>query len=132
MLGPLLQQEGARMNMFPWSLAEWGELVPYGVRVEAGLGVPPKGRLRWLAHPFGGVECRGHVEVLCSCSQHPVFCSRLFRSGGWSFCSSCILFSIICPNCPCTQLLLVPYSFFVFCCWKRCVSTCKHCSRAPG
>ena len=128
-MGPLLEQEGARTNMSPCSLAEWGELVPYGVRVEAGLGVPPKGWLRWLAHTFGGVECRGHVEVPCFCSRHPVFCSGLFRSGSWSFCSFCILFSIICPNCPCTQLFLVPYSFFTFCCWRRCLSKCKHYSK---
>ena len=25
---------------------------------------------------------------------------------------------IMCPNCTCSQLLLVPYSFFVFCCWR--------------
>ena len=129
LLGPLLQQECTRTNMFPCSLAEWGALVAYGVRVRAGLGVPPKGWLRWLAHPFGGVESRGHVEVHCFCSQHPVFCSRLFRSGSWSFCSFCILFSIICPNCPRTWLFLVPYSLFVFCCWRRCLSKCKHCSK---
>ena len=38
--------------------------------------------------------------------------------------------SSICPNCTCTQLFLVPYSFFVFCCWRRGVSRCKHCSSA--
>ena len=27
------------------------------------------------------------------------------------------------------QLFLVPYSFFVFCCWRRGVSRCKHCSK---
>ena len=36
----------------------------------------------------------------------------------------------ICPNCSCTQLFLVPYSFFVFCCSRRCLSRCKHCSTA--
>ena len=37
----------------------------------------------------------------------------------------CILLSIICPNCP-WQLFLVPYSFFVFCGLRRCLSRCKH------
>lgn len=26
-----------------------------------GPGVRPEGWLRWFAHPFGGVICRGHV-----------------------------------------------------------------------
>ena len=38
--------------------------------------------------------------------------------------------SRICPNCTCTQLFLVPYSFFVFCCSRRGVSKCKNCSTA--
>ena len=45
----------------------------------------------------------------------PCFCSPLFRSGNWDFWSFCIFLSIICPNCTCTQLFLVPCSFFVFC-----------------
>ena len=32
----------------------------------------------------------------------------------------------ICPNC--TYMHLVSYSLFVFCCLKRSVSRCKHCS----
>ena len=130
-MGPLLQQECTRTNMFPCSLAEGGGLVPYGVRVGAGLGVPPKGRLRWLAHPFGGVECRGRVEVHCFFSQHPVFCSRLFRSGSWPFCSFCILFSIICPNCPHTRLFLVPYSLFVFCCGGDVCPSASTAAKSP-
>ena len=33
-------------------------------------------------------------------------------------------------NWACTQLFLVPYIFFVFCCWQRRLSRCKHCSTA--
>ena len=44
----------------------------------------------------------------------------------WSF---CIFLSIICTNCTYTQLFLVPYDFFVFCCWNRHLSRCKHCSK---
>ena len=50
----------------------------------------------------------------------------------WYF---CILLSIICPNCICMQLFLVSYSFFVFCCSRRHLSRCKHCSKGsqvPG
>ena len=34
-----------------------------------------------------------------------------------------------CPGCTLVQLFLVPYSFFVFCCSKRRLSRCKHCSK---
>ena len=36
------------------------------------------------------------------------------------------------PNCACMKLFLVPCSFFVFCCSRRGVSKCKHCSIAKG
>ena len=39
------------------------------------------------------------------------------------------MLSRICPNCACSQLFLVPYSFFVFRCSKRCLFWCKHCSK---
>ena len=42
----------------------------------------------------------------------------------------CIFWSRICPNCTCTLLFLVPYSFFVFRSSRRGVSRCKHCSTA--
>ena len=45
----------------------------------------------------------------------------------WSF---CIFLSIICTNCTYMQLFLVPYDFFIFCCWKRHLSRCKHCGKA--
>ena len=59
----------------------------------------------------------------------PCFCSWVFRSGSWAFWPVCILLSIICSNCASTQLLLVPYSFTVFCCSRRRVFRCKHCSK---
>ena len=27
-------------------------------------GIRPEGCLRWFAHPFGGVVCRGHAQCL--------------------------------------------------------------------
>ena len=36
---------------------------------------------------------------------------------------------IICPNCARLQLFLVPHNFLVFCCSRRCWSSCKHCSK---
>ena len=45
-----------------------------------------------------------------------VLCAGIVAGGLWPF---CILLFMICPNCAGTQLFLVPYSFFVFCCLKR-------------
>ena len=81
----------------------------------------------------------------CFCSQHNFLLPALqkWQSGFWSL---CILLSITCPNCPCTQLFLVPYSVFVFCAggdvcpgagtaargpWRRRLSRCRHCSKGP-
>ena len=50
----------------------------------------------------------------------------------WSF---YIELSIICPSCSHTQLFLVLYSFFMFCCWRRHLSICEHWSKGsqvPG
>ena len=43
----------------------------------------------------------------------------------------CIFLSIICSSCTCTQLFLVPYSFFVFCCSKRHLSRYQPSSKGP-
>ena len=43
--------------------------------------------------------------------------------------------SIICPGSAGMQVFLFPHNFFVFCCWRRRLSRCKHCSRGsqvPG
>ena len=77
--------------------------------------------LRWFTELLGGVECRGHALN---------FCSWLFRNGFFCVCVFLYLLSRMCPNCTCMQLCLVPDSFFVFCCWRKCVSKCKHGSKA--
>ena len=79
-----------------------------------------RGQLRDYVHTLRGV-----VKGACSV---PCFCSWLFRSGCWVLVFLYLL-SRICPNCACTQLFLVPYSFFVFCCSRRCLSRCKHSRR---
>lgn len=58
--------------------------------------------------------------------QTPCFCSQLFRSGSWVFRFFYTFLLIICSNCTCWQLLLVSYSFFVFCYLRRCLSRGKH------
>ena len=127
-IGPPLQQEAARTNnSFPClpSSLNVGKPVPCKCR-----GVNRSGRrdpqvvcppLRWWC-------VQGACEVLC-------FCSGLFRSVSLAFWSFCIFhpkFFLIAAR---MQLFLVPYSFFVFCCSKRGMSRCQHCSTAakgPG
>ena len=77
-----------------------------------------------------GVKCRGTCVVPCFCSWHTIFCFQLFRNGSWSFFSHCVFWFSICPNCTCTQLSLLLYSFFLFCCLSWGVSKCKLCSSA--
>ena len=136
LLGPLFQQRGVRTsNVFPCSVPKGGGRAGSlcGVRV----GVYPEVRLegwrRWSAPPFGGVESRGHVQDPAFAPNTLLLLPALpkWPLGFWSFC----ILSIICPNCACTQLFLVPYGFFVFCCLRRCLFGCKHCSKGsqiPG
>ena len=130
-MGPLQSQEGVKTsNRFPCSLPKAGRAGSlYGVRVGVYSGVGLEGRLRCSAHPSSGVHAAGmHSTLLLFLI--PCFCSRLFKGGSSVFESFCIFLRRICPNCACTELFLVPYSFFVFCCWRRGLSRCKHCSTA--
>ena len=100
-------------------------------------GVGLEAWLRWSARPFGGVECRGHAQCPAFAPDPLLLCSWLFRSGSWIFffLVFSIFLSIICPNCTCMQLFLVPYNFFVFCCSRRGLSRCKPRSKGsqvPG
>ena len=75
-----------------------------------------------FTYPVGGAVCRGHVYPIFApgSSKVAVGFFDLFVSSG----------SRICPNRAGTQLLLVAYTFFVFCCWRGGVSRYKHCSTA--
>ena len=72
--------------------------------------------------------CAGGMHSTLLLLPTPCLCSLLFRSGIWAF---CIFLSIICPSCSCGQLFLVPYSFFVFCCSRRCVSGASTAAKGP-
>ena len=129
LIGALLQEWGARSsNRGPGSLPEVGRAASlHGVRAGARAEVGPEGWLRWSALPSGGAACRGHLQDLLL-----LLALQKWRLGFWSF---CILLSIICPKCTCTQLFLVPYGFSVFCCSRRGVSGRQHCSKGsqvPG
>ena len=76
---------------------------------------------------------QGACAVPCFCSRHPVFAPGSSKVAvAWVLGGFFGLFvsfgSRICPNCACTQLFLVPYSFFVFCSLRRGVSRCNVCS----
>ena len=124
----LLQHGRKRTNGFPCLLTpQRGRACSlYGVIVRVCPGVRPVRCLRCFAHPSGGgVEWRG---VCTSLASKTCFYSGLFKSRSWVFLVTLVSFGFrICPNCSCTQLVLVQNSFSVFCCWRRSVSRCKHC-----
>ena len=70
---------------------------------------------------FANTVCRNHA-------QDPAFApgTSEVAVGLWPF---CILLFTIAPTAHVVQLFLVPYSFFVLCCLRRCLSRCKHCSK---
>ena len=83
-----------------------GTLVPYG----------GQGRARgvaWVVCPLP-VFCAGGMRSTLLLLLIPCICSGCFRSGSWGLRVFCIFLPILCPKCTCTQLVLVPYSFFVF------------------
>ena len=98
------------------------------VRVGTSLGIRLYG---WLGRCMGDLS--GPLMVLGS----GIMCNKLLllsTTQKWllDFWSLCIFLLIICPNCPCMQLFLVPYTFS-FCCLRRHLSRWKHCSkRDPG
>ena len=94
----------------------------YEVRVGVYPGAGSEGWLRCLAHPLGGVECRGTCSTLFLLLTH-CFCFRLLKMA--DFLVSLYLLSRIGPNCSCTQLSLIPHSFFIFYCSRRSMSRCK-------
>ena len=95
-----------------------------GVRIMVCPGVRLEGWLRWFAQTLGGgvQEGGGIGSTLLSLLALPKW-----KLG---FSVSLYLLSRICPNCACTWFFLVPYGFFVFCCWRRGVSRGKHCGTA--
>ena len=101
-----------------------------GVRVRVCPGLRPEGWLRCFAHPSGGGVCRGQAHYLCFCPRHPIFAPGSSKLAVGFFGLFVSFGSRICPNCAYTQLFLVPYSFFVFCCSRKGVSRCKYCSTA--
>lgn len=90
------------------------------MRGEAEGGSSGRREVPWL----WGSHCRGRAPLPALAPG----CSEV-GTGRWV---SLYLLSAIYSNCACTQLFLVPCSFFLFCCRKRCFSRRKHCSSVPG
>ena len=81
-----------------------------------------KGWLSWSASPLGGAVC-------WMCAQFPAFVPDSLEV----VVGFLVFFSLVhnLPQLPMQAVIfLVPYGFFVFCCWRRGVSRCKHCSTA--
>ena len=129
--GPLLhRREQEQTSSLACPLHEVGRACSsYEVRVGVCPGVGSEGWLGCLAHPLGGVECRGVYSTLFLLLTH-CFCFRLLKMA--DFLVSLYVLSRICPNCPCTQLSSVPYSFSIFYCSRRGMSSCKHRNIAKG
>ena len=126
-IGASTATEGSKnKEQFPLLICSprWGRAGSlHKVRVWAGPGAGLEG-----AHPFDGGERQGHAQCPAIAPDRPVLLLAL-QNWWLGFQSLCILLSRICPNCTFTQLFLVPYRFFVFCCWRRHLSRCKPCSR---
>ena len=106
------------------SMGEGSWFLTCGVRVQ-GMGVSRV----WA----GGVACpslrwwcvQGTCSVPCFCFWPPVLAPG---SSVDLLVSLYLLGPEFAPNFTYTWLFFIPYSFFLFCCWRKGVSMCKHCS----
>lgn len=99
-----------------------GSLNGVGVRWMAGSG--QKGGSGVGLPTSSGVLCLDHAlypDFALSTSAATV--------GFWL---SCVLLCIIGLNCACMKLLLVSYSFFVFCCLRKHLCRYKHSSKGSS
>ena len=106
---------------------EWGRGAPgqacslYVVKVGWVQGSRIKGRLSWSAYPLVGAVCR-------VCAQFPAFVPDSLEVVVGFLVFLCLVHNL--PQLPMREVIfLVPYGFFVFCCWRRLLSRCKHCSK---
>ena len=115
-------------DRFPCSPPKAGRAASsYAARVGLCPGVGPEGWRRWSAHPFGAV-CRGHAQDPVF-APDPLLLRPALQKWQLGFFGLFVPFVQNLPQLHVTQLFLVPYSFFVFCCSRRGLSRCKHCSK---
>ena len=104
-----------------WTELNWMVGLCQGIRPVCGWGVLSTPLVVWSA-----VDMHSSLLLLLI----PCFCSRLIRSGYWVSHFFASFYQYFAPTAhTCTQLFLVPYSFFAFCCWGRGLSRCKHWSK---
>ena len=74
----------------------------------------------------------GACAVPCFCSQHPVFAPSSSEVAVGFFLFVCLVFLYLVvqdlPQLCVHTVIFSPYGFFVFCCSRRLLSRCKHCS----
>ena len=131
-MGPSAASRGTRIsNSFPYLLPEEvGDCSLYAVKVKVKVrwGIGLEEWFRWFSHPLGGSVWRGQVQYPAFAPKSLLLLVALQKLQlGPLVCL--YLLSRICPNWASTQLFLVPYSFFVFCCWRTGLSRCTHCSK---
>ena len=76
-----------------------------------------EGWLRWSSRPFGGVECRGHVQSPASVP------------GSSEVAAGFLVFLYLVWNFP--QLCMHAVTFSVSYCWRRGLCRYKHLSEGP-
>ena len=118
LMGPLQQQRGVREQT---TLASSLPEVRLFLIWDKGSSVSRSG--------LGGLPT--HQVVLCTRRMHSrLLLLQALQQWQLGFLVFFYLLSRICPNCVSMQLFLVPYNFFAFCCSRKGVSRCKHCSTA--
>ena len=118
--GASAASRGEQVCLLVCSQRRGGACSQRGLRVEVCQGVGLEGWPGWFAHPLGCGVCRVRA-------QYPAFAPGSSKVAFWIF----GLFVSFVQNWPQLHIhafILAPYSFFVFCCLKRGVSRCKHCS----
>ena len=106
LLGPLLQQEEQASSRSPCSLPKKGWAGFLGGGWGEGSRGWATGWLGCFARPFGDAAMQGHA-------QYPALAPG-FSEMAVEFSGLFVSFVHNSPHCPCRQLFLVPYSFFVF------------------
>ena len=69
-------------------------------------------------------------SVACGAMLSTLLLLQALQKRQLGFLVSLYVLSRICADGICMQLFLVPYSSLVFCCQRRGLSRCKHCSTA--
>ena len=81
--------------------------------------------------PLWWCGVQGACPVPCFCSWH-LFLLLALQKWQLGFLVFLYLFVHDLPQLHMHTVILVPYSFFVFCCLQKGLSRCEHCSKGSG